>query len=87
MSLPFPKQEHGPEDEDSDRSEMHSPPGRSSPPTKGQVIVTLLMLMTAVGVIALFMTPLRSVYFWPIAGGTGLAGIVAMLIPLGTRRS
>ncbi|MDX2114770.1 MAG: hypothetical protein SFZ24_04005 [Planctomycetota bacterium] len=63
----------------------HSPQPERPPLTPARVAVTLLLFITAGLLIALFITPNSSPWFWPIAGAMLLSGLAAYFIPLGPK--
>jgi hypothetical protein len=60
---------------------MSMPPNPSTP-TLAAVAVTLLIILAALGTIALFAIPTQSQWFWPTAGALALTAGLALAIPL-----
>jgi hypothetical protein len=52
------------------------------PPTFASVIITLLILLATVLTAAIFVVPLQSSWFWPIAGLLAGTIALALIIPL-----
>lgn len=59
---------------------MHDPP-----PMTPSVIVSILILLAAAGVVAMFIIPLTNQWFWPVAGAVCTTIALAWLIPLRTK--
>lgn len=65
---------------------MNTPSNKSNTPSLASVLVTMLLLVACGAMVALFLIPNASPWFWPTAGLAACSGILAMLVPLGRKQ-